>query len=67
MGVVIRRYRDILIIITYPYSTCITSFLQQRDPTSLFILKMFFRSLYICIQLTLFPLKKELLRWDSKP
>ena len=71
MGVVVRRYIDILIIIiTFPYSTCISSFLQQQHPyffvhflnvfsffplvlalfcssipTSLLILKMFFRSL----------------------
>ena len=37
MGVVVWRYIDILIIITYFYSTC---FLQQL-PTSLFIFKMF--------------------------
>ena len=31
MGVVVRRYIDILIIIiTFPYSTCISSFLQQH-------------------------------------
>ena len=26
MGVVVRRYIDFLIIITYPYSSCISSF-----------------------------------------
>ena len=47
MGVV-RRYIDILIIIiTFPYSTCITSFLGSNIPVSSFILKMFFHSLYI--------------------
>ena len=31
MGVVVRRYRHILIIIiTFPYSTCISSFWQQQ-------------------------------------
>ena len=31
MGVVVRRYIDILIIIiTFPYSTCISSFWQQH-------------------------------------
>ena len=46
MGVVVRRYIDILIIIiTFPYSTCISSFFGSSIPTSLFILKMFFRSL----------------------
>ena len=38
--VVVRRYIDIfLIIITFPYSTCISSFLGSSIPTSLFILK----------------------------
>ena len=57
VGVVVRRYIDILkIIITFPYSTCITSsFFCSSIPTSLFILKMFFGSLtwitskYTCI------------------
>ena len=31
MGVV-RRYIDILIIITFPYSTCIRSFFWQQHP-----------------------------------
>ena len=49
MGVAVRRYIDILIIIiTFPYSTCISSFFGSSVPTSLFILKMFFRSC-ICI------------------
>ena len=43
MGVVIRRYIDILtIIINFPYSTCISSFVSSRIPTSLFILKNVF-------------------------
>ena len=47
MGVVVRRYIDILtIIINFPYSTCISSFLQQH-PTSLFILKIFFSFFHI--------------------
>ena len=38
---------DILIIImTFPYSTCISSFFGSIIPISLFILKMFFRSCY---------------------
>ena len=51
MGVVVRRYIiDIfIIIITFPYSTCIRSFFGSSIPTSLFILKMFFRSLHIII------------------
>ena len=37
MGVVIRRYIDILtIIINFPYSTCISSFVSSSIPTSLF-------------------------------
>ena len=48
MGVVVRRYIDILtIIINFPYSTCISSFFGSSIRTSLFIFKMFFRSLYI--------------------
>ena len=47
MGVVVRRYIDILtIIINFPYSICISSFVSSSIPTSLFIFKMFFRSLY---------------------
>ena len=41
MGVAVRRYIDVLIIIiTFPYSTCISSFLAA----ALFIFKMIFRS-----------------------
>ena len=48
VGVVVRRYIDILIIIiNFPYSTCIRSFFGSSILTSLFIFKMFFRSLYI--------------------
>ena len=43
VGVVIRRYIDILIIIIdFPYSTCIRSFFGSSILTSLFIFKMFF-------------------------
>ena len=48
---VVRRYIDILIIIiTFPYSTCISSFFGSIIPISLFILKMFFHSClcYFC-------------------
>ena len=51
MGVVVRRYIDILtIIIDFPYSTCIISFFGSSIPTSLFIFKMFIRSClcYFC-------------------
>ena len=52
VGVVIRRYIDILIIIiNFPYSTCIRSFFGSSILTSLFILKMFFRSLRIRIRI----------------
>ena len=46
MGVVIRRYIDIIIIITFPYSTCISSFLAAA---SLFLCSFFkcFLFLYI--------------------
>ena len=45
MGVVVRRYIDILtLIINFPYSTCISSFFGSSIPISLFIFKMFFRS-----------------------
>ena len=45
MVVAVRRYIDILIIIiTFSYSTCISSFFGSNIPTSLFIFKMFFRS-----------------------
>ena len=49
MGVVVRRYIyiDILtVIINFPYSTCI-SFFGSSIPTSLFIFKIFFCSLYV--------------------
>ena len=47
MGVVVRRYIDILtIIINFPYSTCISSFFNSSIPTSLFIFKMFFLSCF---------------------
>ena len=46
VSVVIRRYIiDILIVImTFPYSTCISSYFGSIIPISLFIFKMFFRS-----------------------
>ena len=47
MGVVVRRYIDILIIIiTFSYSTCVSSFFDSSIPTSLFIFTMFFRSCF---------------------
>ena len=48
VGVVVRRYIDILIIIiNFPYSTCISSFFGSSIPTSLFILKCFFVLVYV--------------------
>ena len=42
----VYTYIDILpIIINFPYSTYISSFFGSSIPTSLFIFKMFFRSL----------------------
>ena len=51
MGVVVRRYIDNLtIMINFTYSTCISSSFGSSIPTSLVILKMFFRSClcYFC-------------------
>ena len=64
MGVVVRRYIDILtILINFPYSTCISSFFGSSIPTSLFILKMFFRSC-LCDLFTIY--KQTLLKEDSR-
>ena len=50
MGVVVRRYIDIfIIIITFPYSTCISSFFYSSIPTSLFILKNVFSFLFMLV------------------
>ena len=47
VGVVIRRYIDILvIIINFPHSTCIRSFSGSSILTSLFIFKCFSGLLY---------------------
>ena len=49
VSVIVRRYIiDILIIIiTFPYSTCISSFFGSIIPISLLIFKMFFHSFKI--------------------
>ena len=48
VGVVIRRYIDILIIIiNFPYSTCIRSFFGSSILTSLFIFKYFFGLVFV--------------------
>ena len=55
VGVVIRRYIDILIIIiNFPYSTCIRPFLGSSILTSLFIFKCFFGLVIIYIPMTIF-------------
>ena len=47
VSVVLRRYiENLIIIINFPYSTCIRSFFGSSILTSLFILKMFFRSCF---------------------
>ena len=54
MGVVVRRYIDILImIIIFPYSTCISSFFGSSISTSLFIFKNVFSFLfcYFCAKI----------------
>ena len=56
VGVVVRRYIDILIIIiNFPYSTCIRSFFGSSILTSLFIFKCFF-GLYIYRQCVGIPM-----------
>ena len=53
-GGIVRRYLDILIInITFPYSTCNSSFFGSSIPTSLFIFKMIFHSYFCAIYQTL--------------
>ena len=37
----------VIIIMTFPYSTCISSFFDSSIPISSFIFKMFFRSCYV--------------------
>ena len=45
VGVVVRRYIDILIIIiNFPYSTCIRSFFGSSILTALFIFKNVFKN-----------------------
>ena len=42
VGVVVRRYVDILtIIIKFPYSTCISSFFPQQDPYFVYFKNIF--------------------------
>ena len=62
MGAVVRRYIDMLIIIiTFPFSTCISSSFGSSIPTSLFIFKMFFRSLYNVVRVPLNLMRLKLL------
>ena len=54
MGIVVRRYIDILtIIFNFPYSTCISSFFGSSIPTS-FIFKMFFSFLFMLFFCTIY-------------
>ena len=58
VGVVVRRYIDILtIIINFPYYTCISSFFGRSIPTCCSFFKMFFRSLYIIAVSSFTPFK----------
>ena len=58
MGVVVRRHIDILIIIiNFPYSTCIRSFFGSSILTSLFIFKCFFGLTYTALGFHTFLLK----------
>ena len=41
---VYRYFHKFIIIITFPYSTCISSYFGSSIPTFLFSFKMFFRS-----------------------
>ena len=50
MGVVVRRYIDILIIIiTFPYSTCISSFFWQHHPYFFVHFKNVFILVYVIL------------------
>ena len=50
MGVVVRRYIDILtIIINFPYSTCISSFLAAASLLLCSFLKCFFGLVYVIL------------------
>ena len=54
MGVVVRRYIDILtIIINFPYSTCIRSFLAAASLLLCSFLKCFFG--LVCIMVEVCP------------
>ena len=51
MGVVVRRYIDILtIIINFPYSTCISSFLEAASLLLCSFLKCFFGLVSVILQ-----------------
>ena len=55
VGVVVRRYIDILIIIiNFPYSTCIKVFFWQQHPYFFVHFKMFFRSFIYKVDEVLF-------------
>ena len=48
LGVLVRRYIDFLILLIYPYSSCICSFLQQH-PYFLLIFKNNYNDLCITV------------------
>ena len=56
LGVVVRRYIDILIIIInyFSLSTCISSFFGSSIPTSLLIFLMFFSFLFFLFLFVIF-------------
>ena len=61
MGVVVRRYIDILtIIINFPYSTCISSFFWQQHPYFfVYFLKCFFGLVHVIFTIYKQTLLKE--------
>ena len=67
MGVVVRRYIDILvIIITFPYFTCISSFYVAVASLLLCSL-MFYRSCILFVCISHFDTKIKLLTKAGKP
>ena len=63
MGVVVRKYIDILIIIiTFPHSTCISSFFLQHHPYFFVHFKMFFHSFILVYVIFVQCYNEELLK-----
>ena len=66
MGVVVRRYIDILrIIINFPYSTCISSFLAAASLLLCSFFKCFFGLVYVII-FTIYKRYSKNIRHRSK-